>query len=129
MKRPRVSLRRLVLVGLLESSCGPLGTPLTPVGRVCRTNADCHTQELCQKEWGDCEGTGRCHERPRLIGADLFIVCGCDGHTYNSPLAAATRGITIAHSRECEGEPWPPEQRCRRNHPATRQAAASDSKY
>jgi hypothetical protein len=111
MKRLRVSLVGLVLVGLLESSCGPLGTPLTPLGRACHTNADCRTPELCRKAWGDCEGTGRCHERPRLIGADLFIVCGCEGHTYSSPLLAASRGITIAHGGECEGEPWQPERR------------------
>src|SRR2546425_13179536 len=104
MKRHRVSLVGLALVGLLESSCGPLGTPLTPLGRVCHTPADCRTPGLCQKEQGNCAGTGQCPERPRVIGPALLIVCGCDGHTYRNPLVAANGGINIPPGRECGRE-------------------------
>jgi hypothetical protein len=102
------SIVGVLLVGLLGSSCGPLGTPLTPVGhapRACGTNADCHTQELCLKEQGNCEGTGRCQERPTLTSDELhIIVCGCDGHTYGSALLAAGYGVNVAHVGECEAK-------------------------
>src|SRR5215510_5411984 len=103
----------LILVGLLGSSCGPLGTPLTPLGRApreCHTNAGCAPADFCKKARGDCEGSGRCDARvPQLAGltgADSFSVCGCDGHTYDSPLVAASQGVNLAHRGECaEGEP------------------------
>jgi hypothetical protein len=108
---PPVIAGLLLLVGLLGSSCGPLGTPLTPLGyapRVCRTNADCCARELCEKEWGDCRGIGKCEEKPQLIGANLDIICGCDGHTYSSRWIAYKHGVAVAHGGECPGEPWPP---------------------
>jgi hypothetical protein len=64
----------LILGGLLAIGCGPLGTPLTPLGRACHTNADCRTQELCLKEQGSCEGAGWCRERPTLSGAHCLLV-------------------------------------------------------
>ena len=98
----------LILVGLLGSSCGPLGTPVTPLGRaprVCHTNADCRAQELCQKEQGNCDGPGQCQERPTLTSDELhIIVCGCDGHTYGSTLLAAGYGVNVAHVGECEAK-------------------------
>jgi hypothetical protein len=109
MKHRIRSICGLILVGLLGSSCGPLGTPLTPLGLACHTNADCAPEDFCKKVRGDCEGIGRCDARvPQLAGltgAASFIVCGCDGHTYDSPLLAASRGINLAHRGECEGEP------------------------
>jgi len=122
------SLIGLAFIGL-QSSCGPLGTPLTPVGRVCHTNADCRAPEFCQKEQGNCAGTGHCQERPRAIGPALLIMCGCDGHTYSNPLAAAHQGIPIAHSGQCEGESGQPERRLEGDHPAASKAASSGSKY
>src|SRR5713101_5402254 len=105
----------LILVGLLQSSCGPLGTPPTPLGRApraCHTNADCASEDFCKKARGDCEGTGRCDARvPQLAGltgADSLSVSGCDGHTYDSPLVAASRGINLVHRGECAGKPWQP---------------------
>ncbi len=105
MKHRIPSIGGLLLVGLLGSSCGPLGTPLTPLERVCRTNADCRVQELCQKEQGNCEGPGQCQERPTLTSDELHsIVCGCDGHTYGSALLAAVYGVNVAHVGECEAK-------------------------
>src|SRR6266852_4135438 len=108
MKHRVRSIWRLLLVGLLGSSCGPLGTPLTPLGRApreCYTNADCALEDFCKKASGDCEGSGQCDARvPQLAGltgADSLIVCGCDGHTYDSPLVAASRGVNLAHRGEC----------------------------
>ena len=114
MNHSILSIVGLVLVSLLGSGCGPLGTPLTPLGRAsraCHTNTDCALEDFCKKAQGDCEGTGRCDARvPQpagLTGADSLIVCGCDGHTYDTPLVAASRGINLAHHGECaEGEPW-----------------------
>ena len=109
----------LALVSLLGSGCGLLGTPVTPLERApreCRTNADCAPEDFCKKAPGDCEGSGRCDARvPQLAGltgADSLSVCGCDGHTYDTPLGAASRGVTLAHRGECaEGEPWQPPRR------------------
>jgi hypothetical protein len=108
MKYPPATLIGLALVGLLGSGCGPLGTPFAPLGRTCRTNADCRTPELCLKQWGECEGRGKCETIPELWGANLDIVCGCDGHTYSSRWIAYRRDVAVAHGGECPGEPWSP---------------------
>jgi hypothetical protein len=109
MNSQLVSIIGLALVSFLASGCGPLGTPLTPLGRAsheCRTNPDCRAQELCQKKWGDCEGVGQCQERPTLIDASLGPpVCGCDGQTYRGFFSAASQGITVAYEGKCKGEP------------------------
>jgi hypothetical protein len=107
MKYHRAAIIGLALVGLLGSGCGPLGTPFAPVGRACRTNADCRTSELCLKKWGECEGMGKCETIPASWGANLDIVCGCDGHTYGSRWIASKHDIAVAHSGKCPGEPWP----------------------
>lgn len=105
----RAAIIGFALVGLSGSSCGPLGTPFTPGGRACRTNADCRTKDLCLKEQGNCEGTGWCQERPTLIGASLGApICGCDGHTYGSFLLAEGEGVNVAYGGKCKEEPEPP---------------------
>lgn len=104
----RAAVMGVILVGFFGSSCGPLGTPLTPVGRTCRTNADCRTAELCLKKWGECDGAGWCHERPTLIGASLGApVCGCDGQTYGNFLLAESQGVNVAYSGACKKESGP----------------------
>ena len=90
---------------LLLSGCGFIGRGTE---RLCRTNAVCGKQEYCSKAMGDCEGVGRCEERPTLIGAslDLSIWCGCDGQTYQGTFTAAGHGTSVAHPGSC-GAPAP----------------------
>lgn len=90
----------MVVAGILLGVRPSPGEELPP--RPCQTNADCQTKEFCQKKLGDCEGSGECRERPQLYGPMLFIVCGCDGHTYNNPALASIGGINIAHEGACE---------------------------
>ncbi len=107
------SVGGLALVSVLGNGCGLLRTPVTLLERApreCRTNVDCAPEDFCKKVRGDCEGIGRCDARvPQqltgLTSTDSLSVCGCDGHTYDTPLSAASRGVNLVHRGECAGEP------------------------
>ncbi len=49
----------------------------------CGSNQDCDEDEFCNKRIGDCEGAGRCVQRPEICTAVLDPACGCDGQTYS----------------------------------------------
>jgi TILa domain/Kazal-type serine protease inhibitor domain len=45
---------------------------------------------------------GECLSRPDACEEQYSPVCGCDGVTYGSPCAAATGGINVAYTGECQ---------------------------
>jgi hypothetical protein len=109
----RASVGGLALVSVLGNGWGLLGIPLTPLGRApreCRTKADCAPADFGKKVRGDCEGIGRCDARvPQqltgLTSTDSLSGCDCEGHRYDPPLGAASRGVNLAPRGEGAGEP------------------------
>ena len=92
-----------VLLSLLLE--GHFGATRAQGEETCRQNTDCDKAEYCQKSRGDCNGEGRCQERPVLCGAELGPVCGCDRHAYGNLCFAASAGINVAHEGSCEAKP------------------------
>ena len=66
----------------------------------CNDNADC-TTAFCLRAPGDCDGKGRCSEKPEACDADYTPVCGCDNQTYSNECDAAAAGVSIATEGEC----------------------------
>ena len=91
-------------VVVVDSSITPLdGGAITPDAVVvmgCMANTECADTEYCHAPVGACLAGGSCRARPTdsACGAVDMPVCGCDGHTYPSPCAAAFRGIRLEDS-------------------------------
>ncbi len=66
----------------------------------CHVNADCPDDSYCQHE-GCPEDTDVGHCAPLPEPTDV-PVCGCDGTTYSSALAAAKSGVSIEAEGPCE---------------------------
>jgi hypothetical protein len=92
----------LTLGGSLLGALPSPGEELPP--RPCRQNADCGFLEFCQKRWGDCDGKGKCQNERGLSTADLRIVCGCDGQTYDHPAMAASLGVNVDYEGKCSSQ-------------------------
>lgn len=68
----------------------------------CGANSQCKEGFYCQKKTGDCNGKGKCVEKP-FACLDVWIpVCGCDGNTYSNDCYAAANGVSVAYDGECK---------------------------
>ena len=72
----------------------------------CNLNNHCGSGQFCEKEDGDCSGTGECTEI--LQGFCLTVwdpVCGCDGSTYSNSCVASQAGVNVDYPGECSASP------------------------
>lgn len=96
------------------SGGGAGGGPLEPLDQKrCSSNAHCEDNELCRPDNDNsaCIAEGYCVSRDCASqcqgGADcITAVCGCDGVSYESELAACQAGVRVAATAPC-GEPVP----------------------
>ena len=73
-------------------------------GCQCSSNTDCATGFYCQKNIGDCQGIGLCIGRLSCSSLDT-PVCGCDGSTYANLECAASAGISVDYTGNCNQLP------------------------
>lgn len=92
--------------GIGENGCNcPGDCPIAVIS--CKSNEEClnrSPQAFCQKEEGDCDGTGQCADMSQgCTDPDPLkqIVCGCDGIEYNSTCEAWTTGVNVAFQGNC----------------------------
>lgn len=82
------------------SSCGASGYAEDR----CMTLGECANGFYCQYAAGVCgpgpqhiDATGSCEPAPVQCPAASQPVCGCDGHTYANPCAAAAAAVSLAN--------------------------------
>ena len=73
----------------------------------CESNADCisadgDASQYCAKESGNCDGKGKCTDKPQGCPDVWDPICGCDATTYGNSCEAAAAGMNIKHDGECE---------------------------
>ncbi len=76
-------------------------TTTTKGGGECSANNDCSEGYYCEKDIGDCDGTGECTQKPSECPEIWAPVCGCDNVTYENSCYAARNGVNVLHEGEC----------------------------
>ncbi len=71
------------------------------VDGTCTDSDNCIPGYYCEKDIGDCNGSGECTLMPLVCTDNWDPVCGCDGNTYGNACEAAAAGVNVAYSGEC----------------------------
>ena len=76
-------------------------------GLPCSSNVDCGRRSYCKSTDGQCGGSGACEPRPKACTKIHAPVCGCDDNTYSNDCLAASAGVSLEDTGECQpdGEP------------------------
>jgi hypothetical protein len=67
----------------------------------CTQHEECAYGQYCEKDAGDCSGTGECVPPPELCPLVWDPVCSCDASTYTNACYAAQAGVNVASQGEC----------------------------
>ena len=78
-----------------------MGPCISPVAG-CADNSECGEEEYCHRETGACNDRGECMTMPTDCNSVNDPVCGCDGQTYYNSCIAASEGMSITSTGECD---------------------------
>jgi hypothetical protein len=68
----------------------------------CDAARECKDDEYCESS-ASCSGAGFCALKPQACeAADVELVCGCDGDTYDNQCLAEQAGVRISARASCE---------------------------
>ncbi|HEX9941666.1 MAG TPA: Kazal-type serine protease inhibitor domain-containing protein [Thermoanaerobaculia bacterium] len=68
---------------------------------VCKTNADCKSDQFCEFKAETCKAPGSCIARPEICTEDVNPVCGCDNQTYSNDCKRQQAGVSLKSTGEC----------------------------
>jgi len=68
---------------------------------VCKTDADCKSNEFCQFKAGACKAPGSCLVKPEICTEIFKPVCGCDNKTYGNDCQRQAAGVSLKANGEC----------------------------
>ncbi len=67
----------------------------------CSLNSECDSADYCDKDFGNCLGTGTCEPKPTTCPDVWDPMCACDGMTYSNECNANFAGVNVNYTGEC----------------------------